>query len=126
MPSPKSAWVPVDLSPSIAVANTNVLVAKPAPMSGIVREVWVGINTALTTGGGVVAVARGSDNLLSATNVDLQSGVTAAAPAKQTLTTNAASKRVAAGDLLKATWTLTTAAITNAASCLVLIEPDTW
>ncbi len=126
MPTPRSSWVYVDLSPSIAVANTAVLVAKPSPVAGTIKEVWVGINTVLTTGGGVVAVAKGAANILSATNVDLQSGVTAATPAKATLTTAQSTLKVAAGDLLKATWTLTTAAITNAATCLVAVEPDLW
>lgn len=127
MPTQRSSWVYVDLSPQVAVANTNWLVAKPAPVTGTIKEVWLGINTLLTTGGGIVAVSKNSLNILSATNVDLQADLTAATPESQTLAANAATLRVVAGtDMLKAAWTLTTAAITNAASCIIAIEPDLW
>lgn len=130
MPTPRSAWRWVDLSPSIAVANTDVLVAKPAVCTGTIKEVWVGINTVLTTGGGTLAVAKGSATILSSSTYNLGAAATpdlvAATPESATLTTATSTLKVAQGDLLKATWVLTTAAITNAASCLVAIEPDSW
>lgn len=126
MPTLRSSWVYVDLSPTISVANNDRLVVKPVPVAGTVKEVWVSVNTAVTTGGGLVAVAKGSTNLLSATNVDLQADLSAATPSSRTLTTNTASLKVATTDVLKATWTLTTIASTNSVGCLVAIEPDVW
>lgn len=130
MPTTRGAWVWVDLSPSIAVANTDVLVAKPAPVAGTIKSVWVGINTVLTTGGGTLAVKKAGVNILSSATYNLGAAATpdlvAATPELGTLTTATGTLKVAAGDLLSATWVLTTAAITNAASCFVAIEPDLW
>jgi hypothetical protein len=130
MPTPFSAWVWVDLSPHMAVANTSWLVAKPAPVAGTIKSCWIGINTVLTTGGGTLAVAKAGANILSSATYNLGAAATpdlvAATPELATLTTAATTLKVAAGDLLSATWTLTTAAITNAAACLIAIEPDTW
>ncbi len=128
MPSQKSTWRWIDLSPQVAVANTNVLVEKPVPFAGVIKEAWLVINTILTTGGGVAALAKSSTNILSATNVNLGShttpDVTAATPKSLTLSTSTMDLKVATTDVLKATFTLTTAAITNAIGCLVAIEPD--
>jgi len=130
MPTPRSAWHWLDLSPDIAVANTAELVGKPSPVAGTIREVWIAINTVLTTGGGVLALAKGGVNILSSTNYNLGAAATpdlvAATPESATLTTAQKSLRVAAGDWFTATWTLTTAAVTNAAAVLVGIEPDIW
>lgn len=137
MASPKSAWRIVDLSPALAVANQSQLVLKPAPCAGRIVEIWVDINTLLTTGGGTLALAKGAANILSTTSINLQADLTAATAKKYVKTPNTASGesylaqndgtlRVAAGDALKATWTLTTVAVTNGASCLVVIEPDEW
>lgn len=129
-PTPRSAWHWVDLSPDIAVANTNEIVAKPAGVAGTIKEIWVGINTILTTGGGTVAVAKGAVNVLSSTTYNLGAAATpdlvAATPESATLTTAPTSLEVAAASWLKATWTLTTAAVSNAAALLVAIEPDLW
>lgn len=128
MPTPRSSWVWVDLSPTIAVANNDRLVAKPVPCAGTIKEIWLSINTLLTTGGGVVAIAKNAVNVLSATNVNIGSAaapdVTAATPLSCTLTTQKTSLRVSTSDMLKATWTLTTLASTNSVACLVAIEPD--
>ena len=130
MPTINSAWVYVDLSPKIAVANTNEIIAKPAGVAGTIKQIWIGINTVLTTGGGIVAVAKGSTNVLSSPTYNLGAAATpdlvAATPELATLAANANSLKVAATDWLKATWTLTTAAITNAAACIVVVEPDYW
>ena len=128
MPTQRSSWIWVDLSPTIAVANQNQTIVKPAPVAGTIKEVWIGINTILTTGGGTLAVANGSANVLSSTNYNLGSAGDLAAGVHEaaTLNTNTANLRVAAGGQLKATWVLTTAAITNGAACLVALEPDLW
>lgn len=130
MPTPSGATIWVDLSPTVAVANQSQLIAKPAPVAGTIKTVWVGINTILTTGGGILAVAKAGANVLSSASYNLGAAETpdlvAATPEAATLTTAPTTLRVAAGNLLAATWTLTTIAVTNAAMCLVGIEPDRW
>lgn len=126
MPSPKGAWVYVDLSPDMAVANQSEIVLKAAPVSGVIKQVRVAINTLLTTGGGTLALAKGGVNILSATSVDLQADLVAATSETETLTTTDQDLKVTEGDMLKATWTLTTNAVTNAAFCVVAIEPSDW
>lgn len=130
MPTPQSAWVWVDLSPTVTVANNDRLVAKPAPVAGTIKKCIIGINTRVTTGGGVVLVSKNSVNILSAANQEIASAAAAsladATPAEIALTTQATSLKVSVGDMLKATWTLTTVASTNAVCCLVAIEPDCW
>ena len=130
MPTPQSAWVWVDLSPKIAVANTNELVIKAAPLAGTIQSCLIGINTILTTGGGTVAVAKAGASIISSSTYNLGAAATPDLVAQTieaaTLTTAPTTLKVAANDLLSATWTLTTAAITNAACLLVAIEPDTW
>jgi hypothetical protein len=128
MPTQKSAWVYVDLSPNIAVANTDEIKVAASPVAGTIKEVWIGINTLLTTSGGTLAVANGSANVLSSTTYNLGAAgdLVAATPESATLNTGTKNLEVSAGSLLKATWVLTTAAITNAATCIVAIEPATW
>jgi hypothetical protein len=125
MASLKGSWVWIDLSAAPSAADASQLVAKPVGVDGVVAEVWLSINTVLTTGGGIVTVHKtGAVNLLSATNVDLQSGLTAGTAASQVLTTATAALKVLSTDTLKAGWTLTTAAITNGFGCRVAIEPS--
>lgn len=124
MPTPRSGWLLLALGlqgASSAVRNAAV------PCAGTVKEIWVGAQVLMTTGN--VAVAKGAINLLSATNVSLAASggdVSAGVAASQTLATAATTKRVAAGDILVATWTVTTAGSFVGGACSVLIEPDTW
>lgn len=130
MPTPEGSMKWVDLGISVPVANVDKIVIQPAPVAGTIKSIWVGINTVLTTAGGTLAVAKGSANLLSAATYALGAAETpdlvAATPELAVLTTVSGNLKVAAGDLLKATWVLTTAAVTNAGICLVGIEPDNW
>lgn len=130
MSTPRSAWRWVDLSVSPAVANQAQLVIKPSPCAGTIKEVWIGINTVLTTGGGTLAVAKAGASIISSSTYNLGAAATPDLVAQTcesaTLTTAGSTLKVAQGDLLSATWTLTTAAVTNAATCMIAIEPDTW
>jgi hypothetical protein len=110
----------------MAVANQSEIVIKAAPCNGVIKQARVAINTKLTTGGGTLALAKGSVNILSATNVDLQADLANATSELVDLSANEQDLKVTAGDLLKATWTLTTNAVTNAALCEIAIEPSTW
>ena len=112
----------------MAVANQNQTIVKPAPVAGTIKEVWIGINTLLTTSGGTLAVANGTANVLSSATYNLGNAGDLAAGVHEsaTLTTNTAALKVAAGDQIKATWVLTTAAITIGAACLVALEPAVW
>lgn len=126
MPSPKGAWKYVDLSPDMAVANQSEIVIKAAPCDGVIKQVRVAINTTLATGGGTLAVAKGSVNILKETNVDLQADLANATSELVDLSETEQDLKVTEGDLLKATWTLTTNAVTNAALCEIAIEPAEW
>jgi hypothetical protein len=130
MPTPRGSWIWVDLSPAVAVANLDQLIAKPAPVAGTIVSCWVGANAILTTGGGTLAVKKAGVTILSSATYNLGAAATpdlvAATPELATLTTAKSTLKVAAGDLLSATWVLTTAAVTNALMCMVAIEPDLW
>lgn len=131
MTTPFGSWLWFDLSPKSALASTvNQKAAVPVPVAGTIKEVWVGGMTTLTTGGGTLGVYKYvgtvSANVLSAATVDLQSGITAGVPAKATLTTAPTTLRVAAGDMLLASWVLTTVVTTNAHTVMVAVEPDNW
>lgn len=131
MTTPFGSWLWFDLSPKSALASTvNQVVGVPMPVSGTIKEVWVGAQTTLTTGGGTVGVYKYvgtvSANVLSAATVNLQSGVTAGVPAKATLTTAPTTLRVAAGNMLIASWVLTTVVTVNTHTVLVAVEPDNW
>lgn len=126
MPSPRGSWKYVDLSPDMAVANQSEIVIKAAPCNGVIKEVRVAINTLLATGAGTLALAKGSVNILKGTNVDLQADLVAATSELVELSATGQDLKVTKGDILKATWTLTTAAITNAALCEIAIEPSEW
>lgn len=128
MPSLRSAWEPFDLGCRAAAYSNGdtVKVQVPVPFAGTIKEVWVGALTTVTTGGGIVALAKGSTNILSASNVDLQSGLTAGTAALQTLAANGQTLKVAAGDILSALWTLTTVGSFDGGACRVYIEPDNW
>lgn len=128
MPTPRSAWVYLDLGTTIDVADKNKIEIAAAPVAGTIKEVWIGINTLLTTSGGTLAIAKGSANVLSSTTYNIAAGgdLTAATPESATLTTAGSTLKVAAGDQFKATYVLTTAASGNAATVIVAIEPDIW
>jgi hypothetical protein len=127
MPTPRSAWIWLDLSPDIAVANTDEIIIKAVPVAGTIKSVSIAINTLLGAGGGTLALAKGAANVLSSATYNIgATDLVAATPEFATLTTAGSTLVVAAGDLLKATWTMTTAAVTNAASLLVAIEPAEW
>jgi hypothetical protein len=130
MPTVRSGWVLIDMSPTVAVANQNQLVTKPCPVEGVVREVWMSINTRVTTGGGIVTVHKNAVNLLSATNVQLASAATdvlaSGTAASLTLSTYTKNLEVSTTDTFKALWTLTTVAITNGVGCTIVVEPTAW
>lgn len=128
MPTPRSAWVYLDLGTVIETANKNKIVVAVSPVAGTVKEVWIGINTLLTTSGGTLAIAKGSANVLSSATYNIGAGgdLVAATPESATLTTAGSSLKVAAGDQFKATYVLTTAASGNAATVVVAIEPSVW
>lgn len=127
MPTPRSAWLWLDLSPDMAVANTDELVIAAVPVAGTIKSVSICINTLLGAGGGTLAIAKGSANILSSATYNIgATDLVAATPEFATLTTAGSTLKVAAGDLIKATWVLTTCAVTNAAQVLVAIEPAEW
>ena len=121
MPSLRSSWIPLDLGLQGA---TTAVKEVAVPVAGVVKEVWVGAQVLATTG--TCAVAKGTINLLTATNVNLASDIAAGVAASQTLATAATTLRVAAGNIIVATWTINTAGSFTGGACLVWIEPDIW
>jgi hypothetical protein len=125
MASLKNSWLWLDLSPHPAADDSSNLVCRPVPCEGRIAEVWLSINTVLTTGGGIVTVHKNAINILSATNVDLQSDLTGGTAESQVLTTANATLKVLTTDTIRVGWTLTTSvAATDALGCLVAIEPS--
>lgn len=123
-PTPNSANIYLDLSLQDATTGVRQAVV---PCAGEVMEVWVGAQVLPTAGN--VAVAKGAINLLAGTNADIKgsgglftAGVGMSVPLATAITT----RRVAAGDVITATWTIGTAGSMTAASCIVVITPDTW
>jgi hypothetical protein len=139
MPSPRGNWYTIDLSirqDEDDLADGEVIVIGGiVPLAGVVKEVWLGLSIKPTTG--TVAVTKQATtpvSLLSAATVDLSS-ITAFPTAtlyqgvKQTLSTSGAALRVAAGNILTATWTLTDITlqtVDQAFTCTVLVEADVW
>ncbi len=96
------------------------------PFAGEVTEVWVGTQTLPTAGTLAVHKAGATAvNLLEATTVDL-AALTAYTGTAQTLSTNKAKRIIAAGNILKAIWTLTTITASDDAifSCMVKVQPS--
>lgn len=129
MASPLSGWLWVDMGQkAIEVNGEQTKTSYLMPMDGTIMEVWVGQATLHASGGAVVALAKYvgtvSANILSAANIDLSAG-TAGIAAKQVLTTAGAPLGVKAGNILVASWTLTTA-VAPPISLLIGIEPAYW
>lgn len=110
------------------LADTDVVVTGAiCVLAGTVKAIWVGTNTLPTTG--TLAVHKSAAtgvNLLSDTTLNLATGLTAYVGASQTLSTNGSALKVAAGDIITATWTLTNITATDDAvfSAIVEIEPS--
>lgn len=137
MPTPRGAWYALDLSikqDEADLANGEVVVVSGiCPRAGKVKEVWIGESILPTTG--TVAVAKQNSGtavtLLGSATANLASSTafTAHTAASQTLTSSTESLSVAAGDILTATWTLTSITVAGADDifcCTVMIEPNAW
>lgn len=71
-----------------------------------------------------LAIAKGTTNLLTATNLDLAADIVAATVKTATLSTSNLALKFAATDYFSATWTLTTVGSMTGAGCTVIVEPD--
>lgn len=136
MPSPRGNWYAIDLSykgDQADIANGDVMVVGGiVPFAGVVKEVWVG-QTILPTAGTIAVTKQASTpvTLVSGATVDLTSTTifTTHTAAQQTLSTSGAALAVAAGNILTATWTMTTITVAGADdlyTCVVLVEPALW
>lgn len=134
MPTPRSAWIAVDLSPkmdNVEFGNgDNVQVTFPVSMSGFVRSAWYAVG-AMFDGGNLqlhkFVASAASVNLLSAVNVSISSNAISANTIKPVpLTTNQRQLKVEPGNVLKAIWTFTTVGSGDGPSCIVWIEPSEW
>jgi hypothetical protein len=141
MPSPRGNWYPIDLSikqDQVDLANGDtVVVGGVVPTAGVVKEIWAGQTIAPTAG--TLAVEKQTStavSLLATANVALESttyfptaDIASHTAKKLTPSTSNAVLTVAAGDLLTATWALTTITVAGADdlyTCVVLVEPNEW
>src|SRR5574343_341582 len=133
MPTMHGARYAIDLSikaDEVDLADNDVVVVGGiVPWAGTVKEIWVGLSILPTTG--TLAVAKAGTTLLSAATTDLSSSTvyTAHTASQMTLTSSNPIKKVAAGDILTATWTLTDSTVAGADDlflCTVIVEPDVW
>ena len=118
-------WYKVELSlrmDNADIADEDaVIVAGNVPFAGKIKEAWCGAAVLPTTA--TLALAKGSTNILTDATVDV-AALTAGTAAKQTLAAGVASLRVAAGDMLTATWTFTVIGPGDGFAAQVWIEPD--
>src|SRR5574343_1193667 len=142
MPTPRGSWYTLDLSikedQADVADNDVVVVGGICPWAGTVKEIWVGESILPTTG--TLAVAKTNQvggtagtpvTLLSAATTDLSSATvyTAHTASQMTLTTSTETLKVAAGDIITATWTMTDITLAGADDLFcgsVLIEPNIW
>lgn len=142
MPTPRGSWYTLDLSikedQADVADNDVVVVGAICPWAGEVKEIWVGESILPTTA--TLAVSKANQvggtagtpvTLLSAATTNLASSTvyTAHTASQMTLTTSTESLKVAAGDILYATWTMTDITLAGADDifcCSVLIEPNVW
>jgi hypothetical protein len=71
------------------------------------------------------AVGTVDVSVLAAT-LTINTGLTANIGSDLTLATNPTTVHVNAGDMIRATWTLTTIGTGDGLGCVMLIEPDAW
>ena len=127
MPTTRSSWIWVDMSPANSVANLTQSVCKPVPAAGTIKNVRVGQLLKGAAGSGIFVLSKSGVNILSAASTDLYADYATAAVAQDlVLTTKDSSLKVATTDTLNALYTLTTCAITSAIGVYVAIEPDLW
>ena len=105
---------------------TTCIKSWAVPEAGTIKAIWAGVDTPPTTG--TLALARlrvaGSVNLLTATNLNLATGLSAGVAASLTLSASALNLHLEAGDIVSATWTWTTAGSATFAGCTLIFEPD--
>ena len=132
MTTPRSGWVPFDLSChmdiSADIANGDVVICcAPLPFAGTVKEIWAVADILPTSGTLTVQKAVGTvDASLLAATLTINTGLTANVAAKLTLATTPVDLRVAATNMLRATWTFTTIGSGEGFGCTVWVEPDVW
>ena len=139
MPTPMGSWYDIDLGikqDEDDAANAEVVITGGCvPWAGTVKEIWVGLNVVLTTGTLAVVKCASTDiSLLAAATANLASTTTFPAATlfkgvKMALTTETTALHVNAGDMIRATWTITSftaQTIDQTFTCLVRIEPEVW
>lgn len=134
MPTPRSRWIAIDLSPKMDNAEFGdgdaVQVTYPVPVNGVIQEAWYAVGAMFNAGNLQLhkfISSASSVNLLSTVNVLISSNAISANTGQAiTLTTNRQHLKVAPGQVLKAIWTFTTVGSGDGPSCVVWVEPKTW
>ena len=135
MPTPRGAWVMLDMSPKMDNAEfgdgDSVMITGLVPVNGYIREAWYGVGIAFPAGNLQLhkfTASNASINLLTAVNVSIGSAAISGniATTIPNLASNLAVLRVLAGQTIRATWTFTTVGAGDGPSCQVWIEPEVW
>ena len=126
MPTPRCAWVWVDMSPPLDTANAAQNVVKPVPEAGTIKVVRVVQKLLGAAASASFVLSKNAINILSAASCDTQADLTAGTGEDLVLTTAPTSLKVATTDYLNAVYTLTTCALTSGIGVMVAIEPDVW
>jgi hypothetical protein len=131
MPSLRSGYVYFDLGVhqdvQVEIGDGDaILVCVPVPFACTVKEIWACADVLSADGTLTVENAVGTidTSLLSAT-CDIDGDLTVNVGKSLTLAGSAA-LRLAAGNMLRATWTLTDIDSADGLSCIVVVEPSTW
>jgi hypothetical protein len=122
MASLRTNWLIVDLGVKQDIAHEiadgdAVLVCQPVPVKGTIKAVWVCADVLPAIGTCVVTNGGKADQVISTQDL---AALTANTGTEQTLGTGV---NVDAGDMLRATWTLTDIDSGVGFGCLVVIEP---
>lgn len=126
MPTPRSSWVWVDMSPHLSAANATCTISQPVPVKGRIVCVRAGQKLLGAAASNSFTLAKGSANILSAASVDPTASFVAGVAEDLVLTTNEGTLKVATTDMLHAVYTLTTCALTSAIGVYLAIEPEEW
>jgi hypothetical protein len=112
--------------------NDYVNISAVVPFAGTIKACWIGTQTLITLGDFYLFKNATTDIALLATSPFVLDAATTTLVAKTgkslTLTTTTPYLKVAAGDMLTATWFLEdiTASADATLSCTVVIEADEW
>ena len=130
MPSPNTGRLYFDLGMKIdnkILANGDVvIICLPVPVDGVVKSIYLCED--IKVGAGTIAVqrARGTNDLSLLTAATYNLATPTANIGTALVLATAPCLKLLAGDMLRATWTLTTVGSEDGLGCIVEVEPTVW